>query len=97
MDGANAKTLAQFLVQRMREYGHELNAYRAVVENFKRFCPEINVPHLLEFYRKAPAIQEVTEKEFAGLDELVERLDEDLQAKALLEFLEKWKPSGEPN
>jgi DNA phosphorothioation-dependent restriction protein DptG len=97
MDGVNAKMLAQFLSQRMREYGHELNVYRAVVENFKLLCPQINADHFLEFYRKAPAILEITEKQFAGLDELVEQLDEDLQAKALLEFLEKWKPNGEPN
>lgn len=100
MDTIDAKMFARFLIRRMREYSHELNAYRAVIENFKAFLPlgtEDKIQELLAFYRKSPEIQTLTEKQFAGLDELVEQLDGDHQAKALLEWLEKWHPNREPN
>ncbi|MGO9517708.1 MAG: hypothetical protein ACLPND_11730 [Candidatus Korobacteraceae bacterium] len=96
MDTIDTKMFARFLIKRMRECNHELNAHRAVLENFKLLLPG-KPEEWLELYRNAPEIQALTEKQFAGLDELVERLGEDLQAKALLELLEKWKPDGEPN
>lgn len=96
MEVINARQFVNFLIKRMREYSHELNAHRAVLENYKLLLPE-KVDEMLEHYRKAPAIQALTEKQFAGLDLIVEQLGEDPQEKALLEFLEKWNPIGEPN
>lgn len=97
MDSIDAKMFARFLIERMREYGHELNAYRAVFENFKLLLPPGKAQEWLELYRNAPEFRALTDKQFSGLDELVEQLGEDVQAKALLELLEKWKPEGEPN
>jgi len=97
MDTIDAKMFAQFLIQQMRKYTHELNAYRAVFENFKILLPPGKAQEWLEMYRNAPEIQAVTERQFSGLDELVEQLGEAHQAKALLELLQKWKPDGEPN
>jgi len=97
MEAVNARQFANFLIKRMREYAQELNAHRAVLENYKQVLSPERVNEMLDHYRRAPAIQALTEKQFADLDQLVEQLGEDPAETALLELLERWNPTGEPN
>ncbi|HEX4007440.1 MAG TPA: hypothetical protein VHX60_14790 [Acidobacteriaceae bacterium] len=96
MDGINAKQFARFLLHQLRKYNHELNAHRAVVENFKVLLPG-KAEEWLELYRNSPEIRSLTDKQFAGLDAIVEQLAEGQEMKALVELLQNWKPDGEPN
>ena len=65
MDAIDAKTLTRFLIKLMREYSNELNAHRAVFENFRELLPAGKAQEWLEMYRNAPAIQAVTGMQFA--------------------------------
>jgi hypothetical protein len=95
MDKNEQKDLIRFLLKQAREYHHEILALRVT-----GYVAEQNgFPFLatLKNARQHPDVQKRTDHFFEGFEERIGHLDEDAQEKALREFLENWKPEGEPN
>lgn len=96
MNSDERKSLIRFLIFQLRERSLDVIAYRAVFLNLDALERE-EMMKLWKLYRSSEPIQLKLEKEFHGLDELVEQLEEAPDLKALQTLLERFSPDGEPN
>jgi hypothetical protein len=96
MDEQEQRAFVRFLAKRLKKYCRELWVHQAFAANL-RVAGYEDVDAIIEGIRNLPEIQDELDRQFSWLDELVPQADEQNQEKALQEYLEKWKPTGDPN
>jgi len=88
--------LLRFLAKKLKKYCRELWVYQAFAERLRQEGYG-DVDKVIADSRSFPGIDDELDKQFAWLDELLSQPAVESQDNRLLEFLENWKPKGEPN
>jgi hypothetical protein len=96
MDEQEQRFFISFLAKQMKTYYREILAHRVFVRILKE-AGYGDVEAIIETARSSPQVQAQIDRNFAGLDELLPPYDEADPQGVFREFLEKWKPDGEPN
>lgn len=95
MDANKQKQFICFLAKQLREYHHELNAYRVtgVIAEREGFPFQAT----LETALHSEDVHKRTDQFFEGFQELIDSLDEATSDKALSDWLQKLRVDGKPN
>jgi len=96
MDELEQSIFIRYLVKRLKESWCELTAHRIFAEILRANGYQ-DVDKILAVARADPSLPEEMGRHFAWIDKLIPPLESEILEKALLEYLEKWKPDGEPN
>ena len=96
MDELEQRIFIRFLTGKLKEYWRELAAHRIFAETLRANGYQ-DVDKILAAARAYPSLPEEMDRHFAWLDKLIPPLESEIQEKALLEYLQKWQPDGEPN
>ena len=96
MDEATQRTFIRFLAQEVKVYCRELLVYQFVVHMLEE-RGATGIDTLVEIARNSEAVKKRWEKHFEGFDELLPPSEEEILDQRVVELLERWKPSGEPN
>lgn len=96
MDEQEQRIFTRFLVERLKWYFRELAVHRVFAERLRQEGYQ-DVDAILERARVQPDLDQATDKQFAWIDELLPPSAEQNYEKAVREYLERWKPDGEPN
>jgi hypothetical protein len=96
MNEQEQRMFLRFLVGLLKEHYRELAVHRTFAETLRQDGYQ-DVDAILETARSRSELDREIEKRFAWIDELVPPTDAENYRKALREYLEKWKPDGEPN
>lgn len=85
-----------FLIERLKYYFRELAAHRALADRLRSEGYR-DVDAILGRARVQPALDQVVKEQFAWIEELAPPTLSQEYEKAAREYLERWKPDGEPN
>ena len=95
MDPEPQKHFMRFLIQELKQTTHQLFAHIVVAH----LAEEAGFPFnaTLQSALASPEIQRRVEERIAGLEELVDEMDDSIHDRLILEYLAKQKPSGSVN
>lgn len=96
MDDQEQKLFIRFLAKRLKKYRRELWVYQSFAETL-RAHGYADVDETIEGIRTQPDLDDELGKWFSWIEELLPPEPKENQSQELLQYLEKWKPKGEPN
>jgi hypothetical protein len=96
MDEQEKRIFIRFLASRLKKYWRELTVHRSLAEALREQGYQ-DVDAILDAARAEPFLAEEMDRQFAWLDKLLPPSEVEIQEKALLEYLQKWQPGGDPN
>jgi hypothetical protein len=96
MDEQEQRIFIGFLIGRLKSCFRELSVHRALAQMLREEGYK-DVDAILGRARVQPALKQAVEEQFAWIDELAPPTPSQEYERAVREYLERWKPDGEPN
>jgi hypothetical protein len=93
---ASLKRIVEVLMFQHKRYEKELYVYRFAFAVADEMYPRLKLKGLLKDARKSPDLRKHLRAKYGGLtvEKFLQRIDEEISAQEVEEFLASWTPTG---